>query len=88
MTFNFSFAFPAEYYRILPYLVILCKNISNQTVTKALIWIILEQNKAAADGLSTAFEWQGQKDSNPRHAVLETAALPTELYPYTLFNFV
>ena len=26
--------------------------------------------------------WQGQKDLNPRHAVLETAALPTELYPY------
>ena len=25
--------------------------------------------------------WQGQKDSNPRHAVLETAALPAELYP-------
>ena len=23
--------------------------------------------------------WQGQKDLNPRHAVLETAALPTEL---------
>ena len=30
--------------------------------------------------------WQGQKDSNPRHAVLETAALPTELYPYLLFK--
>ena len=28
------------------------------------------------------FEWQGQKESNPRHAVLETAALPAELYPY------
>ena len=28
------------------------------------------------------FSWQGQKDLNPRHAVLETAALPTELYPY------
>ena len=28
--------------------------------------------------------WQGQKDSNPRHAVLETAALPTELYPYNM----
>ena len=28
--------------------------------------------------------WQGQKDSNPRHAVLETAALPTELYPYIM----
>ena len=30
----------------------------------------------------TVFIWQGQKDLNPRHAVLETAALPTELYPY------
>ena len=29
-----------------------------------------------------SFQWQGQKDSNPRHAVLETAALPAELYPY------
>ena len=28
--------------------------------------------------------WQGQKGSNPRHAVLETAALPAELYPYKL----
>ena len=27
-------------------------------------------------------EWQGQRGSNPRPAVLETAALPTELYPY------
>ncbi len=27
------------------------------------------------------FSWQGQEDLNPRHAVLETAALPTELYP-------
>ena len=26
--------------------------------------------------------WQGQKESNPRHAVLETAALPAELCPY------
>ena len=30
--------------------------------------------------------WQGQKDSNPRHVVLETTALPTELYPYTTVN--
>ena len=28
--------------------------------------------------------WQGQKESNPRHAVLETAALPAELYPYVV----
>ena len=26
--------------------------------------------------------WQGWQDLNPRHAVLETAALPTELHPY------
>src|ERR1044072_1010056 len=26
--------------------------------------------------------WQGQKGSNPPPAGLETAALPTELYPY------
>ena len=28
--------------------------------------------------------WQGHKDSNSGHAVLETAALPTELYPYNI----
>ncbi len=28
------------------------------------------------------FAWQGQRDSNPRPAVLETATLPTELYPF------
>ena len=27
---------------------------------------------------------QGQKDSTPRHLVLETNALPTELYPYII----
>ena len=26
--------------------------------------------------------WQGQQDSNLRHPVLETGALPAELYPY------
>ena len=36
---------------------------------------------------SPAF-WQGQKDLNPRHAVLETAALPTELYPYVKFCLI
>ena len=34
------------------------------------------------DTVKVSFFWQGQKDLNPRHAVLETAALPTELYPY------
>lgn len=59
MASNYFFTFSNKYYRILPYLVILCKNISNQTVTKTLIWIILEQNKIAADGLSTAFSLAG-----------------------------
>ena len=31
--------------------------------------------------------WQGQKDSNPRHSVLETDALPAELYPYIWWAF-
>ena len=28
------------------------------------------------------FTWQGKKASNPRPTVLETAALPAELFPY------
>ena len=28
--------------------------------------------------------WQGKKASNPRPTVLETAALPAELFPYIL----
>ena len=39
------------------------------------------QNKKSRN-LRLFLFWQGQKDLNPRHAVLETAALPTELYPY------
>ena len=34
--------------------------------------------------LSGAVTWQGQRDLNPRHQVLETCALPTELYPYRM----
>ena len=45
----------------------------------------LQKEKILKNGLSKPFSrtclWQGQKDLNPRHAVLETAALPTELYP-------
>ena len=35
----------------------------------------------------TLLVWQGQKDLNPRHSVLETDALPTELYPYIYVLF-
>ena len=37
--------------------------------------------------LNYSTEWQGQKGSNPRPTVLETAALPAELYPYILTVF-
>ena len=40
------------------------------------------KTKRPAEWLVFLF-WQGQKDSNPRHPVLETSVLPTELYPYT-----
>ena len=45
---------------------------------------IFRKEKSRNPCVSTVsgLEWQGQKDLNPRHAVLETAALPTELYPY------
>lgn len=32
------------------------------------------------------FWWQGQKESNPQPTVLETVALPIELYPYWAIN--
>ena len=35
---------------------------------------------------SEDFLWQGHKGSNSGHAVLETAALPTELYPCILLS--
>ncbi len=38
--------------------------------------------------LPLLFLWQGQKDSNPRHSVLETDALPAELYPYVRCVYV
>jgi hypothetical protein len=30
--------------------------------------------------------WQGWQDLNPRHPVLETGALPTELHPYAVIT--
>ena len=44
-----------------------------------------EQKNKAIYYEMALYQWQGQKDLNPRHAVLETAALPTELYPYIKF---
>ena len=46
-----------------------------------------EQKRTAAYYLRskiTVLIWQGHKDLNPEPTVLETAALPIELYPYIL----
>ena len=53
---------------------------------RSLIQRLKRKEKASKMACLSRFQdfwkWQGQKDLNPRHAVLETAALPTELYPY------
>ena len=55
-------------------------------------WVFAEDCRLNANNYITYnlrckdFLWQGQKDSNSRHAVLETAALPTELYPCIAFG--
>ena len=40
--------------------------------------------KAMKTNVFMAFDWQGKKASNPRPTVLETAALPAELFPYII----
>ena len=40
------------------------------------------QKKALKSEDFKAIFWQGHKDLNPEPTVLETAALPIELYPY------
>ena len=49
---------------------------------RACLGQVLSNKKETVTKTATVSFWQGQKDLNPRHAVLETAALPTELYPY------
>ena len=45
-------------------------------------WADRKKKEKARNPHDSWLFWQGQKDLNPRHAVLETAALPAELYPY------
>ncbi len=42
------------------------------------------QSWREVENLRIVTAWQGQRDSNPRPSVLETDALPTELYPYAV----
>ena len=50
----------------------------------ALHWTIqvLCQTEKVQHRMVLDFFWQGHKDLNPEPTVLETAALPIELYPY------
>ena len=49
------------------------------TLRPSRVQVLIEKKSRTSATLSF---WQGQKDLNPRHVVLETTALPTELYPY------
>ncbi len=64
----------------------------DQTVAKkseALYFISTCRNSKARFAAGFSFlphlrGWQGQRESNPQPSVLETDALPIELYPYIL----
>ena len=42
------------------------------------------RQQKAPQAYTSAALWQGKKASNPRPTVLETVALPTELFPYMI----
>ena len=44
--------------------------------------LFLHKKKSHKPNVYGTSFWQGHKDSNSGHVVLETTALPTELYPY------
>ena len=48
--------------------------------------MILKQKSPVLPKKNRRF-WQGKKASNPRPTVLETVALPTELFPYIQFHW-
>ena len=55
-------------------------NFFSQKVSKS------KENSQQSEQL-LAICWQGHKDLNPEPTVLETAALPIELYPYIQFKW-
>ena len=55
-------------------------NFFSQKVSKS------KENSQQSEQL-LAICWQGHKDLNPEPTVLETAALPIELYPYIHFKW-
>ena len=71
----YEVAKPSEKCKILSLLV------SNLSFDGEKLEITLKKPFRGLLGISESLVWQGWQDLNPRHAVLETAALPTELHP-------
>ena len=57
------------------------KAVKAKRLKNPVIFVIIAK-KAAKNHLKIRWFWQGKKASNPRPTVLETAALPAELFPY------
>ena len=45
----------------------------------------VNKNRESIEKTTNSQFWQGHKDLNPEPTVLETAALPIELYPYIYY---
>ena len=45
-------------------------------------FLFIHNKKVVLNRTTFCEKWQGHKDLNPEPTVLETAALPIELYPY------
>ena len=45
-------------------------------------FLFINNKKVVLNRTTFCEKWQGHKDLNPEPTVLETAALPIELYPY------
>ena len=50
--------------------------------------LFLHKKKSHKPNVYGTSFWQGHKDSNSGHVVLETTALPTELYPYINYHII
>ena len=48
-------------------------------------FLFIHNKKVVLNRTTFCEKWQGHKDLNPEPTVLETAALPIELYPYMFY---
>ena len=49
-------------------------------------FLFIHNKKVVLNRTTFCEKWQGHKDLNPEPTVLETAALPIELYPYVFYS--